>query len=442
MLSKNSMGNSFVWFQGVVEDRNDPLRLGRMRVRCLGLHTEDREKLPTSKLPWAFPIQPITSAAMNGIGETPFGPVEGTWVMGFFRDGNLGQEPVVFGTLGGIPDTPDFQKGFTDPFGNYPRPGFVGQPDTNKLARAEFEEHPIMVSKNDIVDKEINIPIAKAHKVSSILPDKSSDVYDDLTWAEPLPRGKTKSKYPFNHVTEYEAGHVREVDSTPGAERIHEYHTAGTFYEIQSDGKKITKIVADNYEIILGDNFIKINGNSHVTIGGDCKQLVLGDLVQEVKGDYHLTVHGDKIEKITGTEAKEISTDLSVNVGGNNYEKTGKKKDQFVTDNLSMTVGKNFTDVVNGKRNVSTKNDHIIASSKDLIMTGAEGISIGTGGPFALGSNETVDIKSVGTMTVKNDFTVEGTVTADTDVVGGGKSLKTHIHSAVTTGVGTSGPPV
>ena len=33
--------DGFVWFTGVVEDRNDPAKLGRVRVRCLGFHTED-----------------------------------------------------------------------------------------------------------------------------------------------------------------------------------------------------------------------------------------------------------------------------------------------------------------------------------------------------------------------------------------------------------------
>ena len=58
-------------YQGVVEDRNDPLQLGRVRIRFVGLHTEDKQKIATEDLPWAYPIQPITSAAMSGIGETP-----------------------------------------------------------------------------------------------------------------------------------------------------------------------------------------------------------------------------------------------------------------------------------------------------------------------------------------------------------------------------------
>ena len=66
----NIYGN-FVWWQGVVEDRIDPLMLGRCRVRILGYHTDDKNEIPTGDLPWATPMQPTTSAAMSGIGTTP-----------------------------------------------------------------------------------------------------------------------------------------------------------------------------------------------------------------------------------------------------------------------------------------------------------------------------------------------------------------------------------
>ena len=92
-------------YQGVVEDRKDPMELGRCRVRWIGLYTEEKNLIKTEDLPWSYPVQPITSAAMSGIGTTPLGPVEGTWVVGFFRDGEKRQQPVYFGTLGGIPQT-------------------------------------------------------------------------------------------------------------------------------------------------------------------------------------------------------------------------------------------------------------------------------------------------------------------------------------------------
>ena len=94
----------FVWWQGVVEDRHDPLYLGRCKVRVLGWHSENKNDQPTAGLPWAYPVAPITSASQTGVGSSPLGPVEGTWVIGFYRDGEAGQEPMFFGTIGGIPE--------------------------------------------------------------------------------------------------------------------------------------------------------------------------------------------------------------------------------------------------------------------------------------------------------------------------------------------------
>ncbi len=88
---------------GVVEERClDKRHLGRCRVRIIGLHTEDKIALPTHDLPWAYPITPITSASVSGIGETPLGVVEGTWCLIVFRD-EYKQQPLILGTLPGIP---------------------------------------------------------------------------------------------------------------------------------------------------------------------------------------------------------------------------------------------------------------------------------------------------------------------------------------------------
>jgi hypothetical protein len=91
--------DGFNWWIGVVEDRMDPEKMGRCRVRIYGYHTDSKEILPTKDLPWATPIQPITSAAISGIGSSPLGPVEGTWVIGFFLDGEDMQQPAIFGTI-------------------------------------------------------------------------------------------------------------------------------------------------------------------------------------------------------------------------------------------------------------------------------------------------------------------------------------------------------
>ena len=97
-------GVSPFWF-GVIEDRMDPLELGRCRVRVLGYHPDELKKFPTEKLPWATCVQSSTSAALSGKGSTPVGMVEGSWVVGFFVDGSNAQIPVIIGSINGLNET-------------------------------------------------------------------------------------------------------------------------------------------------------------------------------------------------------------------------------------------------------------------------------------------------------------------------------------------------
>ena len=148
-MTQNFLGlDGFIWFYGVVEDRNDPYFIGRVRVRCFGHHTGNILELPTEDLPWAQVMLPVTSA---GIGQTPLGLVEGSHVFGFFRDGEARQEPVVMGSLPGYPaksplveqgtytqeqmNQVDRLNGFADPNGVYPK--YTGAPDTSQLAVME-----------------------------------------------------------------------------------------------------------------------------------------------------------------------------------------------------------------------------------------------------------------------------------------------------------------
>jgi len=149
-MNKNFIGmDGFVWFIGVVEDRDDPYLIGRVKVRCFGHHTKNIFELPTEDLPWAQVMLPVTSAGISGIGQSPTGLVEGSHVFGFFRDGEDRQEPVVMGSLPGYPiKSPLVEEGiftqeqanqadilsggFRDPKGVYPK--YTGAPDTSQLA--------------------------------------------------------------------------------------------------------------------------------------------------------------------------------------------------------------------------------------------------------------------------------------------------------------------
>lgn len=96
-----------IFHYGVVEQRDeDEFVLGRCKVRVIGIHTENKDELPTKDLPWAYPMGSLNSASMSGIGMSPVGPVEGTIVIVIFRD-VYKQHPIMIGTLGGIPESFD-----------------------------------------------------------------------------------------------------------------------------------------------------------------------------------------------------------------------------------------------------------------------------------------------------------------------------------------------
>ena len=109
MTFSNKMGqDNFVWWMGVVERRDDPLMLGRLKVRIFGWHTDDLNLIPTEDLPWALPLLPVTGGTKN------FSvPPLGEWVLGFFTDGMAGQAPIVLGCLPGIKTDFNSSKGFS-----------------------------------------------------------------------------------------------------------------------------------------------------------------------------------------------------------------------------------------------------------------------------------------------------------------------------------------
>jgi hypothetical protein len=425
------MYGEFTWWTGVVEDRIDPLKLGRCRVRILGYHSDKKgiDHIPTNTLPWATPSQPITSAAMNGIGSTPMGPVEGTWVFGFFRDGKNAQDPVMIGTFGGIPEArPDPTLGFNDPKGIYPQELYLNEPDTNRLGRGSGklpvgtksgENAPSLEHKR--TSRQTDVPVALAGDMSTasggdtIANTANTGLYAAADWFEPNPRYggattddvkyldsvKLSSLYPFNHVRQSESGHVEEWDDTPSAERLHRFHKKGTFEEIQPDGTKVTKVVGDEYEITLGLKDVLIQGKCNVTIKGDCRMLYQGDLVQEVYGDYHLNVHKDMRTKILGNEITEVRTDRKTVINGEDDLFVGKNRIINIAANLNHNVGGTMDETVTKDVSCTYNGSYSTAVKDELVFYCQSTIDIACVDKMNIGTNDTFDLYSTGAMKIE-----------------------------------------
>ena len=247
--------DGFYWFIGVVEDIDDPLQLGRCRIRINNLHSSDKDLLPTEDLPFATPVQDITSAAIVEKGRSPTGLLVGSTVIGFFADGQDAQQPMIMGTFAGNPSYPDNTLH-----------------EVNKLARGENK-----------------LAATKAALGSS---------------PNPLirePASPYAAVYPNNHVTETTSGHVIEFDDTPNAERIHIYHKSGSFVEMHPNGDVVTH-TKNGWKTVTGNEKIHIKGNMDIYVDGDVKWVVKGNYTSLIGKnrtaaivlDYDYTVGGNR----------------------------------------------------------------------------------------------------------------------------------------------------
>ena len=427
----------FIWWIGVVEDRFDPLYLGRCKVRILGWHTKDKTTLPTKNLPWCSPIQPITSAAQTGVGISPTGVVEGSWVFGFYRDGNDAQEPMMLGTMGGIPQSvAELNQGFNDPRAdieyipltfsdtldvienkqeliNVPRdpvylPENYDGKDTGAKATilnrgeggsdTEISTYPDAryVTRKEPTTPRLARGIREATAHNTVSSAGQFRPLDGLLYAKDLSRitnvkrargGATgddekfdepsiqfQAIYPYNHVHQSESGHVLEIDDTPKQERLHWFHRSGTYVEMQNDGNHVTKSVGDTYNLTYHNSF----------------EAVKNEKVSTISGGYELFVNERGIP------------------GNDYYLKVGKQGNAIIetqTGNILLNAGRNNIILnageiqTNFSKNVatSTSEDYTI-SSRNYFSTATGNTEISTDGKLSL-KGTPINISSEGTMT-------------------------------------------
>ena len=377
--------DGFIWWKGVVEDRQDPLFLGRAKVRIFGWHTSDKQQMPTQDLPWAVPSLPIDN------GRNVVGLKEGDWCWGFFLDGQDAQRPVIVGSIPGI-DTnkSDPSMGFNDPTsdeslapGVVPRPPEMVPPNLGELgdvgggqgnggrfkntesapgsnlafgeimSKFSFETTKFDINKDGTYNEEdaqtiiqinknnneffsgysytqasfpisryplenrLNEPmssrLARNEKIEETIVGAKNGTLgtgegagyaaqDGAAESPAMPFMEPPSpyaaKYPYNHVYESESGHVLEADDTPGAERLHLYHRAGSFTEFHPNGTVVNRVVKMQYNFVYDDFFLASGKSINIDAkdamrfksGKDMNRQVGGNMNAEVSDNYHLTI--------------------------------------------------------------------------------------------------------------------------------------------------------
>ena len=339
--------HQFQWFQGVIEDNLDPEQRGRYRVRCFGYHTERKDYIPTTALPWAHAMMPITSASQCGVGESATGLLRGSWVIGFFRDGQTAQDPVIMGSIPALTSTVDYDFGFCDPVEQYPYKDKIGDQDTPEEA----------ISKDGVYKESFTYEKKEEHRKNT----PEVPIALDGGWKLPPVDTIVQPEYPKNHVRAYERKlkvedvkdelidstgildkdadqveffegdegadpkkemHTQEFDVTPDWERVSTMHSTGTYHEWTPLGDETVVIVGKEYRIIIEDQ--------HVNVQGDCTLTVDGDYHRLVKGDEFIEVHGNRTEVIAGS--------VTQTVGAFRNELVGASKTVNVLGNVAKTI--------------------------------------------------------------------------------------------------------
>lgn len=266
----------FRWFFGKVEDRDDPKKIGRVRVRIYNVHPfktsgePDIVSVPTAHLPWAMPINSIMSAGIigavtkDGVGLSPTGMMVGTTVFGFFADGNECQMPVILGTMAGL----------------------VGKEEENELPKSAIQTNSAGALKT-------------SKRIGSALPFPGEPV------------SQYNAKYPYNKVLRTETGHLIEVDDSPANERIHIMHKTGSYVEINKNGDVVVKSTKDNYDITTSNNNVYVGGSVNMYINGNVNTQVRGSYTLNVTGP--IVMNGSTVNINKGTEGAARRGDLVIN---------------------------------------------------------------------------------------------------------------------------------
>jgi hypothetical protein len=271
------------------------------------------------------------------------------------------------------------------------------------------EQHPSLLLRRG--ERQFAVPIStKPFFARNVQPGVTEDIRK--TWDEPDAKGGSPSRYPYNHVHESEIGHIHEIDDTPGGARLLQQHITGTFTEIHPVGDKVVKVVGNEYEIVIKDKSILIEGNLNLTVNGNKNELIKGDYVLEIEGDSYTKIHknqrirvgvrgekaggGNREEEVLGSHAFDIRQSVKGSIGS---AKDGAR-------DFDVTIGGNESRIVGGNFDLNVTGNLTEISLADILINAKNNMSLKTTtGIVAIGAGSNVNIRSSAEMKIKSGST-------------------------------------
>ena len=228
----------FQWFIARVIDNNDPEKLGRMKIRVIHDQTGELAKKVKTKgisddeLLWAWPISAVQSASLawekideleeyavpdwiTAVGLSPTGIAIGTYVFGFYLDGHEANHPMIFGT--------------------YHKKSRYPEPPTDEQTGKLLQIRPPEDTEKFPSDVALLAQGQTDAGPGQTLPKGQPYAQTALSWpTSTVDENPTayETTYPYNLTYTTKSGHAIELDDSLGHERIHVWHTSGSYEEI------------------------------------------------------------------------------------------------------------------------------------------------------------------------------------------------------------------
>ena len=217
-------------------------------------------------------------------------------------------------------------------------------------------------------------------------------------------------------------GHKIVIDDSEGDEFIYVYHTTGTYMKIDHNGDIWVNGVRDcQFDIArdvtwnIGRHLnVNVEGNETVNIKGTSTWTVDGDRTCNFNANETNTTQGNRTETIQGNDAETVQGNDSITVNGNRDATYNSNETNTVGSSKTEDIGSGWTVQAGGTISFTTPTFSVDAPTSTF------------SGNVNIGGNETVG----------------GTGTAATDYIGGGISLKGHVHGGVMGGPSTTSPPM
>ena len=209
--------------------------------------------------------------------------------------------------------------------------------------------------------------------VVSISSTQATDIVTEPTGIEPPM--SSPGQYPHVHVYKSESGHIKEIDDTPGNERLLDFHKSGTYQEIAPDGRRVVKVVGDNYLIVVADDQIYIEGSHNLYVRGNMNITCLNDVALNVGGRVEMNVNEDFRLKAKSISLETTSGDVNIYSTNNLYTRSGANTSIFAGKNINQGAGANVSIAAGSNiiaaaaTKVSIKSNAAVAMDAPLVTT-------------------------------------------------------------------------